>query len=59
MSIIRDVARQAGGSPTDDRASVTAIADNSRELLQALDEIFLAVNPRNDNLEHLAGYLEQ
>jgi signal transduction histidine kinase len=38
---------------------VEAIADTSRELLQALDEIVWAVNPRNDNLEHLAGYLEQ
>jgi signal transduction histidine kinase len=38
---------------------VEAIANTSRELLQALDEIVWVVNPRNDDLEHLAGYLEQ
>ncbi len=34
-----------------------AIAATSRELLQTLDEIVWAVNPRNDSLEHLAAYL--
>ncbi|HWQ90811.1 MAG TPA: ATP-binding protein, partial [Clostridia bacterium] len=45
--------RQVAPSP------VEAIAHTSRELLQALDEIVWAVNPRNDSLEQLAGYLEQ
>lgn len=35
------------------------IAGTSRELLQTLDEIVWVVNPRNDNLEHLADYLGQ
>jgi signal transduction histidine kinase/ligand-binding sensor domain-containing protein len=36
-----------------------AIAHTSRDLLQSLDEIVWAVNPLNDNLEHLAAYLGQ
>jgi signal transduction histidine kinase len=38
---------------------IDSIADTSRELLQALDEIVWAVNPRNDNLEQLGPYLGQ
>lgn len=38
---------------------IDSIAHTSRELLQALDEIVWAVNPRNDTLEHLAAYLAQ
>jgi ligand-binding sensor domain-containing protein/signal transduction histidine kinase len=34
-----------------------AIAETSRELLQAMDEIVWVVNPRNDTLEQLAAYL--
>jgi signal transduction histidine kinase len=34
-----------------------SIASTSRDLLQSLDEIVWAVNPHNDTLEHLAGYL--
>ena len=36
-----------------------SIAGTSRELLQALDEIVWAVNPRNDTLEQLGAYLSQ
>lgn len=36
-----------------------SIAHTSRDLLQTLDEIVWAVNPRNDTLEHLANYLGQ
>lgn len=39
---------------TDDQ--LLSIASTSRELLQSLDEIVWAVNPRNDFLEHLASY---
>ncbi|MBE0544603.1 MAG: ATP-binding protein [Verrucomicrobia bacterium] len=38
---------------------IESIASTSRELLQTLDEIVWAVNPRNDNLEQLADYLGQ
>jgi signal transduction histidine kinase len=38
---------------------IDSIADTSRELLQALDEIVWVVNPRNDTLEELGGYLSE
>jgi len=39
--------------------SLESIASTSRDLLQSLDEIVWAVNPRNDSLERLAAYLSQ
>jgi signal transduction histidine kinase len=59
ISFLSEVARQGGGVTADDGSPIEAISNTSRELLQALDEIVWAVNPRNDSLEHLAGYLEQ
>jgi signal transduction histidine kinase len=38
---------------------IDSIAGTSRELLQALDEIVWVVNPRNDTLEELGGYLSE
>ena len=40
-----------------DEGKVNSIADTSRELLQSLDQMVWAVNPRNDTLEHLVAYL--
>ncbi len=37
--------------------NLRSIAGTSRDLLQSLDEIVWAVNPRNDSLERLAAYL--
>jgi ligand-binding sensor domain-containing protein/signal transduction histidine kinase len=45
-----------GGSAGD---KVDSIANTSRDLLKALDEMVWAVNPRNDTLEQLASYLCQ
>jgi signal transduction histidine kinase len=59
ISFLSEIARHAGEKAPEVTPPVEAIASTSRELLQALDEIVWAVNPRNDNLEHLAGYLEQ
>jgi len=36
---------------------IESIAQTSRELLQTMDEIVWAVNPRNDTLENLVAYL--
>jgi ligand-binding sensor domain-containing protein/signal transduction histidine kinase len=47
--------RSPGGAGV--AAQIESIATTSRELLQTLDEIVWAVNPRNDSLEHLAAYL--
>jgi signal transduction histidine kinase len=59
ISYLSEVARQAAAQTPEVSQPVEAISGTSRELLLALDEIVWAVNPRNDNLEHLAGYLEQ
>jgi len=59
ISFLSEAARYAVTERGQNVPQVEAIATTSRELLQALDEIVWAVNPRNDNLEHLAGYLEQ
>ena len=59
ISFLSEIARDAGTKAPTAAPSIEAIATTSRELLQALDEIVWAVNPRNDSLEHLAGYLEQ
>ncbi len=36
---------------------IGSIAESSRELLKTMDEIVWVVNPRNDTLENLTGYL--
>jgi ligand-binding sensor domain-containing protein/signal transduction histidine kinase len=59
ISFLSEIARQDRKAADESSDTVEAIAGTSRELLQALDEIVWAVNPRNDNLEHLVGYLEQ
>jgi ligand-binding sensor domain-containing protein/two-component sensor histidine kinase len=59
ISYLSEVVRQGEEGSSENKDTVQAIADTSRELLQALDEIVWAVNPRTDNLEALAGYLEQ
>ena len=59
ISFLSEIAREAGTETSTTARPIDAIANTSRELLQALDEIVWAVNPRNDSLEHLAGYLEQ
>jgi signal transduction histidine kinase len=50
------MAMRAGGPEVE---SLQSIASTSRDLLQSLDEIVWAVNPRNDSLERLAAYLSQ
>jgi signal transduction histidine kinase len=36
-----------------------SISDDSREVLQSLDEMVWAVNPQNDTLDHLMSYVGQ
>jgi ligand-binding sensor domain-containing protein/signal transduction histidine kinase len=40
------------------KANVTKAAETARELVQSLDAIVWAVEPRNDTLENLAAYLQ-
>jgi signal transduction histidine kinase len=57
---LRSATSPANPTATDSLATkIESIADTSREVLQALDEIVWAVNPRNDTLEQLSAYLGQ
>lgn len=57
ISFLSEVARNPQAEiPASEQ--IDAIASTSRELLCSLDEIVWAVNPRNDTLEQLVGYLE-
>lgn len=58
ISFLSEVAVQQRVAADDDGDPVRAIARSARDLLQALDEIVWMVNPRNDRLASLAGYLE-
>jgi signal transduction histidine kinase len=52
------VNRLEAGSP-EIKPQVAAIADDSRQLLNSLDEMVWVVNPQNDTLEHAASYIGQ
>ncbi len=59
ISYISEMAKQNQAPSGPAIAQIETIAETSRELLRSMDEIVWAVNPRNDNLEHLAAYLGQ
>jgi signal transduction histidine kinase len=59
ISYMSELAKQNHSAPGPVTTQMDAIAETSRDLLQSLDEIVWAVNPRNDTLEHLATYLGQ
>lgn len=57
ISFLSERAKIESGGNGAMAGQIESIATTSRELLQTLDEIVWAVNPRNDSLEHLAAYL--
>jgi ligand-binding sensor domain-containing protein/signal transduction histidine kinase len=57
IAYLSDIMALRGHGPEVD--NLQSIASTSRDLLQSLDEIVWAVNPRNDSLERLAAYLSQ
>lgn len=59
LSFLSERARAEVPSDNPLAGKIGSIAATSRDLLQTLDEIVWAVNPRNDSLEHLAVYLGQ
>lgn len=59
ISFLSEHARRIDSVPPELRQQFTAISDDSRQVLQSLDEIVWAVNPQNDTLEHVASYLGQ
>ena len=59
ISFLSEHARQSELVPPELRGEMRSMSDDSREVLQSLDEIVWAVNPQKDSLEHLVSYIGQ
>lgn len=59
ISFLSEHARKSETMPNDLREDIRSISDDSREVLQSLDEIVWAVNPQKDTLDHLVCYIGQ
>ncbi len=59
ISFLSELTKTTPPGSTESEQQLAGIARASRELLATLDELVWAVNPRNDNLEHVASYLAQ
>jgi signal transduction histidine kinase/ligand-binding sensor domain-containing protein len=57
LSLLSDMAAASPSLPPEADADVREISDTARETILAFDEIVWAVNPRNDTLGDLVGYL--
>jgi signal transduction histidine kinase/ligand-binding sensor domain-containing protein len=57
LSLLSDMASTTPGLPPEADADVREISETARETILAFDEIVWAVNPRNDTLGDLVGYL--
>ena len=57
LSLLTEMAAATPELPPAAGAEVREISDTARETILAFDEIVWAVNPRNDTLGDLAGYL--
>lgn len=56
IAILSEVVKQQGGT---DRQSVDKISDTARGLIDNLDEMVWALNPRNDSLDKLIAYISE
>ena len=59
ISILGDLGRQAASSSSQQSEMMDAMAGKSREVLASITEIIWAINPRNDELDNLAGYVRR
>jgi ligand-binding sensor domain-containing protein/signal transduction histidine kinase len=59
ISFLSEHARRCDGVPVELQEEMCAISDDSREVLQSLDEMVWAVNPQKDTLDHLVSYIGQ
>jgi ligand-binding sensor domain-containing protein/signal transduction histidine kinase len=57
ISVLSQLAEKEAARPDQVRVYTSKITETSRELAQAMDEIVWAVNPKNDSLRHLVGYI--
>jgi ligand-binding sensor domain-containing protein/signal transduction histidine kinase len=59
ISFLSEHARRCESVPLELQGEMRSMSDDSREVLQSLDEIVWAVNPQKDSLEHLVSYIGQ
>jgi len=59
ISFLSEHARQRPANSTELQEELRSISDDSREVLQSLDEIVWAVDPQKDTLDHLVSYIGQ
>jgi signal transduction histidine kinase len=59
ISFLSEHARRCESVPAELQGEIRSMSDDSREVLQSLDEIVWAVNPQKDSVEHLVSYIGQ
>jgi ligand-binding sensor domain-containing protein/signal transduction histidine kinase len=59
ISFLSEHARRCEVVTVEHQEEMRSISDDSREVLQSLDEMVWAVNPQNDTLDHLMSYIGQ
>ena len=59
ISLLSDLGQKNRSSPEEVAGNFRQISTSAREIVQAMDAIVWAVNPKNDTLDHLANYLPQ
>ena len=59
LTVLHEIVAEELGLDTDSRSRLRQLTDTARSSVAALDAVVWAVNPGNDNLAHMAGYLCQ
>jgi signal transduction histidine kinase/ligand-binding sensor domain-containing protein len=59
ISYLSEVVKAEGKSVTPADGPIDSLSKTARDLLQSLDRMLWAVNPRNDSLERLSAYLNR
>jgi signal transduction histidine kinase len=59
ISMMSDLVRDMTGIREDARQWLGQISGTSREVTEEMDQIIWALNPKNDNLDGLAGYIRR
>ena len=57
ISFLSEIVKGEEKAPNHQNGTVDSLSRTARELLQSLDRMLWAVNPRNDSLERLSAYL--
>ena len=57
ITLLSELGQKNGAAPKELESHFRQISDRAREIIQSMDAIVWAVNPKNDTLDHLADYL--